>query len=179
MTDLEKVVKGLTCCLPAHDPDCHMCPYDSIDLRCRAQLRDDTLGLLKALLTNFAKDINVSCKTCQDAVSRAAVLNITAETGALETQARVKRLPSVQPAPVAGVMTFDEAELLQVCWIEIKFPASVFPAQVVKFFKDSPNATIFRFRVETRDYPLDEYGIKWRCWTSKPTDEQREAIPWL
>ena len=22
------------------------------------------------------------------------------------------------------------------------------------------------------------YGIKWRCWTSRPTDEQREATPW-
>lgn len=22
------------------------------------------------------------------------------------------------------------------------------------------------------------YGIGWRCWTSRPTDEQREAIPW-
>lgn len=23
-----------------------------------------------------------------------------------------------------------------------------------------------------------EYRIRWRCWTSRPTDEQREAIPW-
>ena len=22
------------------------------------------------------------------------------------------------------------------------------------------------------------YGITWRCWTSRPTDEQREATPW-
>ena len=22
------------------------------------------------------------------------------------------------------------------------------------------------------------YGYEWRCWTSRPTDEQREAIPW-
>ena len=26
---------------------------------------------------------------------------------------------------------------------------------------------------------LDDYGMTWRCWTSRPTDEQREAIPWL
>lgn len=24
----------------------------------------------------------------------------------------------------------------------------------------------------------DIYGVKWRCWTSRPTDEQREATPW-
>ena len=22
------------------------------------------------------------------------------------------------------------------------------------------------------------YGIKWRCWTARPTDEQREAVKW-
>lgn len=24
----------------------------------------------------------------------------------------------------------------------------------------------------------EEYGVKWRCWTSRPTDEQRETEPW-
>ena len=24
----------------------------------------------------------------------------------------------------------------------------------------------------------DLYGVKWRCWTSRPTDEQREVTPW-
>ena len=23
------------------------------------------------------------------------------------------------------------------------------------------------------------YNVAWRCWTSRPTDEQREAIPWM
>lgn len=27
-------------------------------------------------------------------------------------------------------------------------------------------------------YKLDDYGKTWRCWTSKPTDEQREAVKW-
>lgn len=25
---------------------------------------------------------------------------------------------------------------------------------------------------------LDDYGKTWRCWTSHPTDEQREAVKW-
>lgn len=25
----------------------------------------------------------------------------------------------------------------------------------------------------------DEYGESWRCWTSQPTEEQREATPWV
>jgi len=27
-------------------------------------------------------------------------------------------------------------------------------------------------------YRRSSYGIRWRCWTSRPTDEQREATPW-
>ena len=27
-------------------------------------------------------------------------------------------------------------------------------------------------------YKLDDYGKTWRCWTSRPTDEQREAVKW-
>lgn len=48
MLDRKKVIKGLECCLPPHDPNCDLCPYDSIDLRCRAKLRDDIMTLLKA-----------------------------------------------------------------------------------------------------------------------------------
>ena len=25
----------------------------------------------------------------------------------------------------------------------------------------------------------DSYGVKWRCWDKKPTDEQRENTPWI
>ena len=25
----------------------------------------------------------------------------------------------------------------------------------------------------------EAYGKRWRCWTSRPTDEQREAAPWV
>lgn len=27
-------------------------------------------------------------------------------------------------------------------------------------------------------YRLEDYGTKWRCWTYRPSDEQREAAPW-
>lgn len=27
-------------------------------------------------------------------------------------------------------------------------------------------------------YRLDDYGRKWRCWTARPTDEQRKAVEW-
>lgn len=27
-------------------------------------------------------------------------------------------------------------------------------------------------------FTKDDYGKTWRCWTSRPTDEQREAVKW-
>ena len=29
-----------------------------------------------------------------------------------------------------------------------------------------------------KTYDYEAYNKLWRCWTSRPTDEQREAIPW-
>lgn len=34
------------------------------------------------------------------------------------------------------------------------------------------------FKATADYYDLEEYGESWRCWTSRPTDEQREATPW-
>lgn len=36
---------------------------------------------------------------------------------------------------------------------------------------------IWRDGFERHDH-IDGYGKEWRCWTSKPTDEQRMATPW-
>ena len=35
-----------------------------------------------------------------------------------------------------------------------------------------------RGRVAAGAYPEDEYGITWRCWTQRPTEEQRRNTPW-
>lgn len=49
MTDKEKIINGLECCLHDEDDDhgrlCEKCPYDCGD--CRKDLYNDVLGLLK------------------------------------------------------------------------------------------------------------------------------------
>ena len=47
MDKREKVINGLELCLPRHDPDCDLCPYDSDGARCRVQLMDEAIELLK------------------------------------------------------------------------------------------------------------------------------------
>lgn len=45
--------------------------------------------------------------------------------------------------------------------------------------KDDDNDVVTGALWSTTEYwPQDKYGDTWRCWTSRPTDEQREAIPW-
>lgn len=39
--------------------------------------------------------------------------------------------------------------------------------------KDKRKNRYTRFGVDT-----DAYGTEWRCWSAKPTDEQREAVKW-
>lgn len=49
MADLEKVLRGLKCCLHVKDCNCGDCPYDDIDLRCKSEnLYNDVMELLKA-----------------------------------------------------------------------------------------------------------------------------------
>ena len=58
-------------------------------------------------------------------------------------------------------------------WIEIKYFDDMFPARFKKVCD--------KYYMQQIDglYELDiqAYNIMWRCWTSCPTDEQREAIP--
>lgn len=45
MTDMEKVIKGLTMCRIGHCD--YRCPYVDINVGCKNQLNDDALALLK------------------------------------------------------------------------------------------------------------------------------------
>ena len=67
--------------------------------------RDSIMDYCESQQLAEALDVAVEAlgaQPCEDAVSREAVLEITAETGALETQARVKALPPVTPQPKIG-----------------------------------------------------------------------------
>lgn len=49
MSDMEKVIKGLECCLALKDNFCDNCPYSLNEWECdKEQLKKDALALLKA-----------------------------------------------------------------------------------------------------------------------------------
>lgn len=89
------------------------------------------------------------------------------------------------------VMTLEEVKIKRICWIEDAddgmtvrlFPATMFGtgehangAKSCIFLAHKPWA------IDANDYEWwylsKDYGETWRCWTSRPTDEQRAATKW-
>ena len=80
------------------------------------------------------------------------------------------------------VLTLEEVKKLQyirdgAIWLEL-FCNGLFPT-----FPEFSNKSLTFFVAILFDgyrsvFENDWYGKTWRCWSSRPTDEQREATPW-
>ena len=44
--------------------------------------------------------------------------------------------------------------------------------------RDPPVARFYRQHGEMESYNRRGYGVTWRCWDRRPTDEEREAVKW-
>ena len=78
------------------------------------------------------------------------------------------------------VLMVEEVVLLKqndVVWLEDYNKKDVIPAIVSRM---GPMVICIEFALSDRFISVgyDDYGKRWRCWTSRPTDEQREATPW-
>lgn len=79
------------------------------------------------------------------------------------------------------VMTWDELITTDHVYVETNKDGQKYIVPgIIVIVRDT--AVIISVRIGTRliDGTVDKdvYGIEWRCWTSRPTDEQREAAPW-
>lgn len=90
------------------------------------------------------------------------------------------------------VMTLEEVRQERICWIEDAddgMMTRLFPATMFGTGKYASGLKSYMFlaqkpwAVDVNNYEwwyiIADYEQTWRCWTSRPTDEQREAIPWL
>lgn len=80
------------------------------------------------------------------------------------------------------VLTLDEVKRLQsirdgAIWLEI-FGNGLFPALPEFSNKSLTFFVAIPFDGYRSVFENDWYGKTWRCWSAKPTDEQREATPW-
>ena len=82
----------------------------------------------------------------------------------LKTQEpRVMTLEEVQAHKI-GDPLFYESRIIYPCW-------------VIRL-KDEKGRIHFLGYVGNIFKDITEYNVRWRCWTSRPTDAQREAEPW-
>lgn len=79
------------------------------------------------------------------------------------------------------VMTLDELQALQrqdVVWLEDADKEAIIPGIVITAYKKEWQFITFTSYSGLFCVSYVDYGKRWRCWTSRPADEQREAIPW-
>lgn len=86
----------------------------------------------------------------------------------------VKALDATEPR----VLTLEEVrDEYEVVWLETKYLQPT--VCLVDNGESDADWICFAFGVDD-SYPMSWHlcGKSWRCWSAKPTDEQREAVPW-
>lgn len=88
-----------------------------------------------------------------------------------------ERIAELEAAQTARVMTLEEVKTLNhntAVWYEHKGVNPPRP-RVVHYASDDH---ITFTDGSTLNFEMDGYGSHWRCWTQRPTDEQREKVKW-
>ena len=82
------------------------------------------------------------------------------------------------------VMTPDEVKNMpekSVVWLELK-PDEIFKEEIYPFVGSGTGWYSCYCSANTApmftDDDVEQYGVDFRCWTSRPTEEERKATPW-
>lgn len=78
---------------------------------------------------------------------------------------------------IPKVLTIEEAEDAEVCWIETVGTLETVPGHVNTPPK-SITAIVWRFRRMTESMFLEDYGRDWRCWSARPSRRQMKDMKW-
>lgn len=80
------------------------------------------------------------------------------------------------------VMTLDEAAAAQEVWVEawLSVPKKyVIMVTSLYLTDDCKNFELELLGIGKKAFMLaEDYGHTWRCWSAKPTDDQRKAVKW-
>ena len=87
---------------------------------------------------------------------------------------QIDKAPTIRPDE-PRVMTLEETLGGDECWIEGRNGACGYGDALLT--DDAERVEFFRpHTISTLDFYA--YGKDWRCWTARPTDEQRKAVKW-
>ena len=76
------------------------------------------------------------------------------------------------------VMTSSELQPDELVWIEVLQSDEIWPALLRKTDWFGYPTWAMRGYAIGGYYRHDKYGRDWRCWTAKPTEDQRLAVKW-
>ena len=177
MTDREKVIKGLECCIAVQqypdelDSGCTFCPYRPDDMGTCPHLDvllDDALELLKEDEKRIA-DYRRWHENQKNTIKKLL-------------KAQEPRVMTVEE--VVGNIVLERGVML---WFEFNDSIKELSAKDIEYndyLCDDDMPTLHEPNLKWRDNGyldgviVSEYNDVFRCWTSRPTDEQREAVKW-
>lgn len=146
------------------------------------ELRDQIIEGLAACLPETGKDAAIGCEGCPYGCSKADAVRVPVTL--------LEDVRALLKAQEPRVMTLDEVvehfsmppefrddpDAQEDYYEDIQPLYFEYPYQ-----KENPWNVHWRGAVQSQRY-LDErrhtYNRDWRCWTAKPTDEQRKAVEW-
>lgn len=92
-----------------------------------------------------------------------------------EKMANEQKDPAIQkPLTLGELHALIDAGAEAVAWSESKDDPEIFAA----IFYNGKTIDRFDQRLNSSDLHFPSYGKRWRCWASRPTDEERQAAPW-
>jgi len=138
MADLQKVIKGLECCIVGA-MKCDECPYIAVEgetvLACQGKLTEDAVSSLKAQEPRV-----MTLEEIEDALDNVVWLDIPGAENLADGFSLIMAYSRKN-----GFVLLDSP------------------------FGDNPSQERFEYT---------DYNKTWRCWSTRPTEEQRRETPW-
>ena len=89
----------------------------------------------------------------------------------------IVKLTEAISATAPRILTLEEAEEADVCWLEGRSVERIIPCRL-HIYAGSITATIMKMIASPEDLFLEYYGIEWRCWSGRPSNRQRREAKW-
>lgn len=158
----DEVKKGLECCerhyVDLWENHCSGCSYISRE-GCTREMLDDAIELIRQLESRLVE----ANKTSDELKAKLAEYEKPLVPMALE-----------EAKSMVGVWVEDDG----CCWGDDEPHPVLYHARVNREWAAFMDRDFEKDGDEYRYFAEDEYGKTWRCWSRRPTDEERKAAKW-
>ena len=131
---------------------------------------ENTIRLLKIERECVSRDCDRDCARC-DLVQDRNELLAAFDKAVAVLESTIPRVLSMEE-----LLALDETD--STVYVERRTKTYYNETAFVKFEKVYGETICFHGQKSIFGQAVKDYGKKFRCWTSKPTEEQRRATPW-